>query len=983
MGSLRDYAEHAKGNLDELHALTQDILIRVTRFFRDPEAFEVLSQTVFPVLIRKTPPDGTLRIWVPGCSTGEEAYSIAMCLLEMADHMRSRLSFKIFATDVNEAALEKARRGVYLENVSVDVSPGRVARFFSREGRMLRVGKKLRDLCIFSRHDLLSDPPFSRMDLVSCRNVLIYLDSMQDFALSRFHFALNSGGFLLLGKSESVVSSPGLFAPADKAARLYVRQESARYPEARRGVTQKKPASATPRAAVHREVSPARAIDLREQAGRILIARYGPPRAIVNANLETIGYGPDDAAYSSPPPSLGERAREMLETVGTVQLAGLKNAARAAEETGRSVRVERVKLAGGASPHEVDIEITPLGPHRHQFLLVFEESDGQSGRVPKHGATARKGGKGKLETRVNRLEKELASTRAHLESVVVEQEKANEEVVASNEELQSLNEELESSKEELEASNEEMTSLNQELQIRNTELANAREFAQATVDTVRTGLLVLGADLCILKVNRSFCQIYRVSPEEIEHRFVYEVADRLFDLPKLRTLLEQVLPSTHAVEDFEMEYSKAPGGPRVLVLNARRFESEPRILLAVQDVTDSKRSELAMRQSQKMEAIGYLAAGVAHDFNNLLTGVIGNASLLIEELPAGDRRRPMLKNIISGGESAAELTRQLLAYAGKGRFYMERVDLSEVVIRTGALVHPSIPPHVQLRLNLDKELPRLLADPGQIQQVVMNLMINAAEAIGDRSGMVQVHTGRQTVVEALEGVVGEKAAPGEYIFLEVVDNGSGIDQQTLHRIFDPFFTTKFTGRGLGLAAVLGIVRQHKGVVQIQSVPGRGSTFRVLFAADGQPPPEVEAATISGDLRGTGAVLVVDDEELIRSVVQSALAPYGYTVLAARDSSEGVRMFQESSGEIGLVLLDLAMPGTDGSETLDRIREIRPDVPVLVCSGFGDMEVEKRFEGKTVAGFFPKPYTANQLARKVHECFRAPAPQPAAPGSQVR
>jgi CheY-like chemotaxis protein len=373
-----------------------------------------------------------------------------------------------------------------------------------------------------------------------------------------------------------------------------------------------------------------------------------------------------------------------------------------------------------------------------------------------------------------------------------------------------------------------------------------------------------------------------------------------------------------------------------------------------------------------MEAIGYLAAGVAHDFNNLLTGVIGNASLLLGTLPEGNPGRLKLRSIISGGERAAELTRQLLAYAGKGRFYLERVDLSEVVIQTGKLVHPSIPPKVQLRLELDKHLPLLLADPGQIQQVVMNLVINAAESIGDAAGLVLVKTGRQTVtVEPLPGLVsGEKVAPGEYVFLEVLDNGVGMDKQTMQKIFDPFFSTKFTGRGLGLAAVLGIIRQHKGGVQVHSVLGRGTSFRVLFSAAEHVPPHTAEEDVREDLRGAGTVLAIDEEEVIRNFTRSALEAYGYQVLLARDGYEGVRMFQERSSDIGLVLLDMAMPGMDGLETLKRIREVRADVPVVVCSGFGDVEVEKRFEGMKISAFFQKPYTVKQLAKEV-KAFIAP------------
>jgi CheY-like chemotaxis protein len=217
-------------------------------------------------------------------------------------------------------------------------------------------------------------------------------------------------------------------------------------------------------------------------------------------------------------------------------------------------------------------------------------------------------------------------------------------------------------------------------------------------------------------------------------------------------------------------------------------------------------------------------------------------------------------------------------------------------------------------------------------------------------------------------VLGEKVARGEYIFMEVLDNGSGMAEETKRKIFDPFFTTKFTGRGLGLAAVLGIVRQHKGAVQVHSVPGRGSSFKVLFSAAEEAPQQIAHDVVSEDLRGAGTVLAIDDEELIRNFTRSALEAYGYRVLLAQNGQEGVRVFQERSSDIRLVLLDVAMPGMDGLETLTRIRRIRPDVAVLVCSGFGDVEVEARFAGKAIAGFFPKPYTVKQLAKKVRECI---------------
>jgi two-component system, chemotaxis family, CheB/CheR fusion protein len=954
-GSLGRYLEYVKENPDELHALAQDALIRVTRFFRDAEAFEAVSRRVFPTLIRKTPVERYVRIWVPGCSTGEEAYSLAICFLEVAEQMRSGVSVQVFATDINEAAIEKARRGVYIENIAADVSAERLQRFFTRVGTEFQVGRRVRDLCVFSRHDVLTDPAFSRMDLVSCRNVLIYLDSVHEQALSRFHFALNPGGFLLLGRSESTASYPELFAPFDKEARIYVRQEPAGYPPQVRA--KRKASIAAPWVALSPVAQPPRRVDIRQEVDRIVIEKHGPPRVVVNRNLE---FSPEAGEPHSPD-------RKLLHAIRKDHGEALRNAILKAGKTGHSVRIEKLNLADGASPREVSLDITPLGTDRHEFLIMFEDQ-GQPVPDLKGPGAPTSNERRSFEKRIGSLERELAGARAHMDSGAVEQEAANEEVVAANEELNSLNEELEGSKEELEATNEELTTVNQELQVRNTELENAREFAQATIDTVRSALLVLGPNLRVLKANQSFYRTFRMSPVDVEQRFVYELGDGDWRVPTLRQLLEEVLPQNKTIREFEMEYHIPSAGRRVLLLNAHRFEGEDRILLSIEDVTESKRAEEEQRQAQKMEAIGYLASGVAHDFNNLLTGIIGNVSLVLDAMPEDDTARPALDTVLSGGQRAAELTRQLLAYAGKGRFYLEWLNLSEVVIETSRLVRPSIPAKVQIKLDLDRDLPLFLADAGQIQQVVMNLVINGAESIGADGGAVRVRTGRKTVTnEGLPGLyLDDQLAPGAYVFLEVVDNGSGMDEQTIRKIFDPFFTTKFTGRGLGLAAALGIVRQHKGGLQLHSVPGRGTSFTVLFPAAGKEPSQPAETASHDDLRGAGTVLVVDDEEVIRNFCKSALESHGYTVLQASNGQEAVRLFRERSSEIALVLLDVAMPGMDGIEALEWIRGIRPDITVLVCSGFGEVDLENRFAGKKIAGFFQKPYTVKQLVGKVKE-----------------
>ena len=384
---------------------------------------------------------------------------------------------------------------------------------------------------------------------------------------------------------------------------------------------------------------------------------------------------------------------------------------------------------------------------------------------------------------------------------------------------------------------------------------------------------------------------------------------------------------------------------------------------------ESRKLMLKLQHAQKMESLGVLAGGIAHDFNNLLVGVLGNAGLALAELPPEAPVRHEIEAIQTAAIRASELTRQLLAYAGRGRFVIGRMSLGRLVDEMGYLLSAVIPKNVLLKYHLAPDLPVVEGDPTQLRQVVMNLITNAADAIGKKSGIITIAT---SLIHADSGYLADtylddSLSPGYYVCLEVSDTGIGMSAETKAKIFDPFYTTKFTGRGLGLAAVLGILRAHKGAVKVYSEVGRGTTFKVLLpAADGLPDLAGPAEPTGAPFTMGGTILVVDDEESIRNVTRRILERAGFKVLTASDGVEGVAVFREHQTEVRAVVLDVTMPRMGGEETFRQLRQLRPEVKVLLSSGYSEQEATSRFAGKGLAGFLEKPFKPQDLIERIRD-----------------
>ena len=429
-----------------------------------------------------------------------------------------------------------------------------------------------------------------------------------------------------------------------------------------------------------------------------------------------------------------------------------------------------------------------------------------------------------------------------------------------------------------------------------------------------------------------------------------------------------VIVSATIGEEAAVEAMRA--GAHDYVLKHRLSRLVPAVQRELREATvrrERRNLEDQLRHAQKLESLGLLAGGVAHDFNNLLTGILGNASLVLEIIKPEPATRGMLEEIIRAGERAADLTRQLLAYAGKGRFIVESVDVSSLVLDISELIRTSVPRTIDLALDLRDELTTIEADPCQVQQLVMNLILNAVEATGERPGCVRVSTSLREVKrgDPVAHLRPDPPPPGRYVCIDVRDDGCGMSEAVRQQIFDPFFTTKFLGRGLGLAAALGIVRGHKGAIGVESVEGVGSTFTVLLPAGSATAPAraSERRAMQAPEPSAGVILVIDDEDVVRHAARAALEHAGFTVFEACDGQDGTDLFSRLHDRVSAVLVDLTMPRLDGHGVWEYIRRVRPDMRVIISSGFDESEAMAQF-GDADLMFIQKPYTAAALIEMI-------------------
>jgi two-component system CheB/CheR fusion protein len=609
---MEDYVKYLQKQPSELDALFQDILINVTSFFRDPDTFEALNQEAFPVLMKNRPAEHPLRIWVPGCSTGEEVYSVAIALLEFLGDRASNTPIQIFASDIDDKAIDKARQGIYPESIRDVIAPGRLQRFFVKTPGGYQISKTIRDICVFAVQNVIKDPPFSRLDLICCRNLMIYLGAvLQKKVLHTFHYALRPGRFLMLGTSETIGSFADLFATVDKKNKIYTKKSVATLPGY--DFTTLPHAATMPAADQSTPARALSALDLQQEAERLILTTYGPPGVIINQDMQILHFRGQTGPYIEPSP--GSASLNLLKMARQDLLMELRAVVHQAFKERNKARKEGVRIRNDGGYRIVNLQVLPLSgeestePH---YLVLFEPGS----EAP---ATAHAEVPDATDLRIQALEQELLTSREYMQSIIEEQEatneelqSANEEIQSANEELQSTNEELETAKEELQSTNEELATINEEHENRNQELTNSNNDLANLLASVELAIVILSDDLRIRRFTPTAKSLLNLIDADIG-RPIGNIRPNV-NIPDLETRVQEVI-DTMSAQSIEVQDSEG----RCYTLSIRPYKTlDTRIEGVVMSFINIDSTKEAERLHQILQQERRLAA-VVRDSNDAVT----------------------------------------------------------------------------------------------------------------------------------------------------------------------------------------------------------------------------------------------------------------------------------------------------------------------------------------------------------------------------
>ncbi|MDI3320885.1 CheR family methyltransferase [Pinibacter soli] len=862
--NITDYLSFVKENIQEQDLLYQDLLIPVTSFFRDTKTFDFLCDTIFPLLLRNKAEAAPLRIWVAGCSTGEEVYSMAICLYEYFKDKAIDDKIQIFATDISEKAITKARTGTYSQNEITSLTPARLQKYFTKWKGNFQIDKSIRDICVFACHNFLKDPPFAKIDLISCRNVLIYMEpSLQKRVLTTFHYAIKDNGYLLLGKSESVSPASDLFAIFGKNEKVYIRKPAeGKYLNILTDNSEFKKNNIAAKNEFVQE-------DFQKSADDILLSRYTPAGVVINDQMEIVQFRGATGNWLEP--SSGKPTLNVLKMAREGLAFELRNALHKVKVSELPIVKENIPMQFMGKMQWVTIEVVPLlNTAEPYFLILFKESmfpRELSNAVLKLVPSADPDQQNAEALHIQRLQMELAQTREDMRSITEDQEavneelqSANEELLSGSEELQSLNEELQSTKEEIQSTNEELTILNQELFDRNEQLNIARLYAESIIATIREPLIVLDKNMNVKTANRSYYQKFRTTENETEGKSFYELEEGQWNIPYLRSMLKTVLLEGKEMEDFEIRQVFKYSGERIMLLNAtqifRKKDAEQLILLVVEDVTDMKKQEAQLKKftlelEEKVEErtldlknsneslkhsnenLEQYASIASHDLQEPLRKIRAFASLLNQRYSGDikDEAKQLLKKISLSADRMSTLITDVLSYSKivESKLVFEQTDLNKVIEDVIADFDLLI---FEKNASITyKKLPMIDAVPLQINQLFYNLLSNALK-FSNTNIVPVISITSNALAEADMEKYPDLNSKVPYVEIIFRDNGIGFDQKFSEQIFLIFqrlnSREQFEGTGIGLALCKKIVVLHHGEIYAEAKEGQGTIFHIIL-----------------------------------------------------------------------------------------------------------------------------------------------------------